>query len=203
MVAFLKTLSFNPADFSTPPLPATDMKTGEGVLVYDQDLPTETDSRITLPSDGPHQLITSLRPAREGDIRVVFSLFTMDFSLIAREEIPLPVLVAEYDAVLPARPFLEEELAPEENNAQRPHLAPALAEQIESRVAPLIQKKIEKWFSGKIPHISKIIGGGLAHAIWDLRQMREKRLRLQIKENKEQKNIFGGKHRAYHDRQSS
>lgn len=201
MVAFLKTISFNKSDFISPPLPAIDIRTGREIRAYDQELQQE-DCRITPVSEGEHFLIVGLRRAREGDIRVVFSLHAGSFSLIAREEIPLPVLVAEYDAVLPARQFVAEDRGLEDG-APPPRLAQTEAEQIRTRITPLVQKKIRKWMRSDSPEVFKSVCSGLVNFIWDLRQAKEKRLRLQIKETDSQRNPFGGKHRAYHDSRSS
>lgn len=201
MVAFLKTVSFNKADFKVPPLPAIDIRTGRDIRVYDQEIQQEN-CRITPVSEGEHLLITGLRSTKENEVRVVFSLHAESFSLIAREEIPLPLLIAEFEAILPAKQIVAEDRGLEDG-ALPPRLAPTDAEQIRAKITPLIQQKIRKWMHSDSPEVIKTVCSGLVNFIWDLRQAREKRLRLQIKEADTQRNPFGGKHRAYHDSRSS
>lgn len=201
MVAFLKTISFNKADFKVPPLPSIDIRTGRETRIYDQDLQQE-DCRITPVSEGAHFLITGLKSTKESEVRVVFSLHNENFTLIVREEISLPVIVAEFEAVLPTKQIIAEDSPPRDDDAP-PRLLPADAEQIRTRITPLIQQKIRKWVHSDSPEVFKIVCSGLVNFIWDLRQAREKRLWLKIREADTQKNPFGGKHRAYHDSRSS
>lgn len=201
MAAFLKTVAFNKADFKTPPLAATDMRTGQGTWVFEKDLQQE-DCRITPVSEGSHTLVVGLRPAREGDLRLVFTLYSEAFNLVAREELSFPLLVAEYEPLAPLHltPFPENRF---EAETMPQNLAPATAEKVQEKIDPLIREKIAPWMRAESPELFKIITAGLVKAIWDMRQSRERHRRMVIREEEARDNAFGGKHRTYHEHRSS
>lgn len=157
---------------------------------------------MKLVSEGGHALVVSLREAREGDLRAVFTVYSENYSLITREEISFPSLVAEYEAHAPLHQTPFSEPGAEESTIQR-HLPPSVADQIRGRIDPLLRQKIGKWMLSDSSDLFKTLAAGLVRAIWDMRQSREKFRRLEIRATDEKADPFGGKHRTYHEHRSS
>lgn len=203
MAAFLKTVSFNRADFKNPPVPAVDPKTGRESPVFEKDI-QQDDCRLKFVSEGAHRLIVGLRVAEDANLYVTFSVFSGDFSLITKKEIPLAALVREYEAIVPF-PKDPPPTIREGTEALIPKpLPPADAEKIRVAIDPVLRESLGKWFHTDGDAIFKMLCEGLIRAIWDLRRAAQSARRFITEDGRfVGEDPFDGRHRSYHEHRSS